>query len=89
MPIIAKTYCDICGEEITCPNKLKIKTGIASKKTVQHIITVDLTVQRRGSVNSVSEPVGDMPDDIICFVCYRRILTHFPSDELDSNDKNS
>jgi len=80
MPKITKLYCDICKNEIIGPTKLKIKAGVASKKTIQHILSVDLNVQRRGSVNSVSEPVGNMPDDIICFTCYRRIISHFPMD---------
>jgi hypothetical protein len=87
MPKITKSYCDICKSETDGITELKISTSFASKTTIEHTITVNLNVTRRGSVNSVSEPVGDMPDDIICLVCYHRALHDFLRDNL--NDKNS
>jgi hypothetical protein len=81
MPTITKSYCDICGKESDITEQ-KILAGYATKKSVEHTIKVNLEVSRRGPVNSVSEPVGDMDDDRICIVCYHSILTEFLNSKL-------
>ena len=87
MPKVTKSYCDICDAETDGITELKISTGTASKTTIEHTITVDLKVTRVGSVNSVSEPVGDMPDDEICFLCYYCILTNWHQAQWKKRDR--
>jgi hypothetical protein len=74
MPKVTKTYCDICGDEVSGDRLMLISTGTASKTTIEHTIEIDLKVTRQGPVNSISEPVGTMPHDEICFSCYYKII---------------
>lgn len=77
MPKITTWICDICKEEFDGVSKFYISTG--TEKTVEHTITIDLNVKRRGSVNSVSESM-QMPDDRICFGCYFDIILNHVKD---------
>jgi hypothetical protein len=71
MPYETKVTCDICGQPVIIE---KMTHGEASIESIEYTFTPDLEVQRRGPVNSISEPVQSMKDDIICLKCYYQIL---------------
>lgn len=71
MPYETKATCDKCGGPVKSE---RMCHGKASKDSIRYEFTPVLEVQRWGPVNSVSEPVQQMEDDIICISCYYKIL---------------
>jgi hypothetical protein len=79
MPKVTIYTCDICGGKLN-PDTLYEYHHKPGK--IEYIIQVSPIVKRIGSVQSVSEPIGDMKDDFLCQGCIEKVIADVHTNKI-------